>query len=157
MRALTSRILCKDAPALARAVAEKFHYLANNAVPGPFTVALSGGSTPKLLYETLSGEPFRKGIPWERVEFFFSDERAVPPQHTDSNYRMAWEALLSKVPSQAHRMEAEGGEARVYEQLLRTRVPARRSGIPGFDLLLLGVGPDGHTASLFPGTEALRA
>lgn len=148
-------IVCKDAAALAEACAEKFLYLAFNAVPGPLTVALSGGSTPKKLYELLAQPPYLEKVPWERVEFFFGDERAVPPDHKDSNYRMAHEALLSKVPSKAHRMEAESGNAAGYEQLVRERVPAGGKGVPRFDLVLLGIGADGHTASLFPGTQAL--
>ncbi|MBI3830510.1 MAG: 6-phosphogluconolactonase [Planctomycetes bacterium] len=149
-------IVCKDAAALAEAAAEKFLYLAGNAVPGPLTVALSGGSTPKKLYEILAQPRYAEKIPWERVEFFFGDERAVPPDHKDSNYRMAHEALLSKVPVKAHRMEAELSKAAEYEKVIRERVHIGSKGIPRFDLVLLGIGTDGHTASLFPGTAALN-
>jgi len=149
-------IICPDQSALAEALCEKFLYLAQNAVPGPLTVALSGGSTPKRFYERLAQVPYLEKIPWTRVEFFFGDERAVPPEHADSNYRMAHEALLQKVPSKVHRMEAEPGRAGEYEQLVRARVPAGNKGLPRFDLILLGIGTDGHTASLFPGTAALE-
>ncbi|MCW8132722.1 MAG: 6-phosphogluconolactonase [Planctomycetota bacterium] len=156
MKPLFPTIICTDPKALAEAVADKFLYLAFNAVPGPLTVALSGGSTPKRLYELLAQPPYFEKIPWERVEFFFGDERSVPPEHVDSNYRMAREALLDKVPSKVHRMAAESGRADEYEAVVRARVPGGSAGIPRFDLVLLGIGTDGHTASLFPGTDALQ-
>lgn len=120
---------------------------------GKFTVALSGGSTPKAIYETL---PFAKGVDWSKVFLFWSDERAVPPSHPDSNYRMAMESF-KKLPIPAHhifRMEAEGEnivqKAKDYEEKIHHNV-----GKHLFDLVMLGVGTDGHTASLFPGTKAL--
>ena len=117
----------------------------------PFTLALSGGSTPKRLYQAMAKSPL---FDWSQLELFFGDERAVPPDHADSNYRMAKEALLG-VPARLHRMEAERGDAEGYEQLLRSRLAAGSGGVPAFDLVLLGVGPDGHTASLFPGAPEL--
>ena len=144
-----------DAAALAQAAAVRFAALAARAERVPFTVALAGGSTPRALYERLATPPLAPRIPWDRLELFFGDERAVGPDHTDSNYRMAREALLAHVPVTAHPMAAERGDAEAYAALLATRVPARRDGQPALDLILLGMGEDGHTASLFPGTAAL--
>jgi len=149
-------IVSKDAADLARRVAERIQRLSEENGNGPRTIALSGGSTPKLLYETLADPPFRDSVRWNRLELFFGDERSVPPDHKDSNYRMANQALLSHVPVKAHRMHAETGEAAAYERLVRERIRANRDGIPVFDLILLGMGGDGHTASLFPGTKALE-
>ena len=140
--------------ALAQAAAERVAALSRSE-PEPVTIALSGGSTPKRLYEALAGAPLREHAAWERVELFFGDERAVPPGDPESNYGMADRALLSKVPSRAHRMAAERGEAAEYEATVRARVTKRRGALPRFDLVLLGLGEDGHTASLFPGTPAL--
>jgi 6-phosphogluconolactonase len=148
-------VISADAADVARRVAERFEGLAATAMSRKIAVALSGGSTPKRLYELLAEAPFRDRVNWRGVEFFFGDERAVPPDHPDSNYRMANEALLSKVPVTAHRMHAEADAAEAYERLLRERIAEQRGGIPLFDLILLGMGPDGHTASLFPGTQAL--
>jgi 6-phosphogluconolactonase len=123
-----------------------------------FSIALSGGSTPKILYELLAGEPYRSQIDWPRVEVYFVDERCVPPDHKDSNFRMANEALLSKVPlkpENVHRMrgEIDPEEAAIeYGRLLKQKVGD--SGAP--DVILLGMGEDGHTASLFPGTPAVN-
>jgi len=144
-----------DAEALAAAVAEEFCTLTERPVSAPFTVALAGGSTPKRLYELLAGEPYVTRVRWAAVEFFFGDERAVPPEHPDSNYGMARRALLDHVPSVAHRMVAEGDDVRGYARLLSERIAERRDGVPVLDLVLLGMGEDGHTASLFPGTAAL--
>lgn len=130
------------------------------------SVALAGGSTPALLYATLAKPPYRECVPWDRVNWFWADERAVPPEHHDSNYRMAMEAMLRPVGVNArliHRMVAEGGRdarppesaADEYVQTIQRLLPANASGVPVFDLILLGIGPDGHTASLFPGTAAL--
>ncbi len=120
---------------------------------GTCALALSGGHTPRPVYEALAAAPSAGAVDWGRVEVFFADERGVPPAHPDSNYRMAAEALLDRVPlvgTRVHRMAAERGDrdaaAREYERLL----PA------ALDLLLLGMGPDGHTASLFPLAPALR-
>lgn len=115
----------------------------------PRTVALSGGSTPAPVYSRLATLDF----PWEATHIFFGDERCVAPDHPDSNFRMAWEALLSKVPAVVHRMPAEDCDATAYErELAATFGP----GMPQFDLVFLGLGTDGHTASLFPGDAALN-
>jgi len=118
-------------------------------------IALAGGSTPRRLYETLASAKFRDRVPWERLELFFGDERSVAPDHPDSNFRMAREALEG-VEVTMHRMPAQDGDASGYEQLVRKRVGSGPAGIPAFDLILLGIGTDGHTASLFPGTAALE-
>ncbi len=129
-----------------------------------FRVALSGGSTPRRTYEMLAEAPFRDMVDWKRVHFFWGDERCVPPEHPDSNYRMALEALLSRVPAapaRIHRIEAERADAdtaaREYQrEIIRVFGGTEDAPTPVFDLILLGLGPDGHTASLFPGTAALR-
>lgn len=128
-----------------------------------FTLALTGGSTPRAMYATLGQEPLRSNVDWGRVHVFFGDERAVGPDHPDSNYRMASEAWLADSPipaAQIHRMAGEApdldGAARDYEAAIRRDVPAGEDGWPRFDLILLGMGGDGHTASLFPGTRALE-
>ena len=154
-----------DVEALSKAAAFEFVRWAGEAVAarGRFTVALSGGSTPKRLYELLAAAPSRSQIDWGRVEFFWGDERCVPPDHKDSNYRMAREAMLAHLPiphEHIHRMEAERSDreaaARDYEAVI-ARVFGVSSGgePPALDLLLMGMGPDGHTASLFPHTQAL--
>ena len=129
---------------------------------GKFTLALSGGSTPKALYNLLATNA-RTALPWDRIYFFWGDERHVPPTDPDSNYRMVNEAMLSKVPvapANVFRMEAENPDASAaaaaYEQTLRKFFQLDANGVPRFDLILLGMGPDGHTASLFPGTEGLK-
>ncbi len=144
-----------DGEALAAGVADAFVAAANAASTAPFTVALAGGSTPKRLYELLAAPPRRERVRWEDVEFFFGDERSVPPEHPDSNYGMAKRALLDHVPSEAHRMAAEKEDAAGYAHILADRIARRRDGCPVLDLVLLGMGDDGHTASLFPGTQAL--
>jgi len=154
-----------DVEALSKAAAAEFVRCAGETVAarGRFTVALSGGSTPKRLYQLLTTEPYRSQIDWGRVEIFWGDERCVPPDHKDSNYRMAREAMLTQLPIPAehiHRLEAERADreaaARDYEAVL-ARVFGVSSGgePPALDLILLGMGPDGHTASLFPHTQAL--
>ena len=118
---------------------------------------LAGGSTPKATYEILARD-YADRIDWSNVHVFFGDERTVPPDHEDSNYRMAREALLDHVPvGSVHRMQGElppGEAAEAYEQDLRNFFGAEE--VPRFDLILLGTGPDGHTASLFPETSALE-
>lgn len=153
--------------ALARAAAEEVTRVAVAAVRerGTATIALAGGSTPEALYRLLGDEPaFRARMPWAQTHFFFGDERHVPPGHKDSNYRMAAEALLNKVaaqcpPANIHRIPAEKPDAAEaaasYETGLRRHFAAEE-GVPQFDLVLLGMGPDGHAASLFPGTTGLR-
>lgn len=116
-------------------------------------VAVSGGSTPRELFRILA-DSYGREIQWERVHVYQVDERCVPPDHADSNWRMLEESLLAKVPAaHAYRMEAEKAEAApCYEALLQSRLGAA---LPALDLVLLGMGDDGHTASLFPGTQAL--
>ena len=137
---------------------------ANEAVKarGRFTIALSGGSTPKSLFNLLATNA-RNALPWDRMYFFWGDERHVPPTDPDSNYRMAEEVMLSKVPvppGNVFRMATENPDAaRVaedYEKTLRKFFQLAADGVPQFDFILLGMGPDGHTASLFPGTAALQ-
>lgn len=148
-----------DPAALASEAADRIVMAAAEAMDthGTFSIALSGGSTPRPAYELLAQEPRRSQLDWEKVALFFGDERCVPPDHAQSNYRMAHEALISRVPIPAGnvfrmRGELDPNEAAIeYGQTLKSRF-----GDAGLDLILLGLGPDGHTASLFPGTEALR-
>lgn len=128
---------------------------------GQATVALSGGSTPKKFFSYLAEPYYRERIPWTKVHFFWGDERCVPPDHADSNYKMAMDALLKKVqvPSvNIHRMPGEMEDpreaAKSYDRSMRLFFKTDRS-VPKFDLVLLGLGEDGHTASLFPKTVAL--
>jgi len=155
-----------DPAALARAGAEELARCAADAVRerGIFTVALAGGSTPRRLYALLADEdaPFRALVPWRRTHAFFGDERHVPPDHPDSNFRMASEALLSRVPvAGVHRILGELPDPRAaaaaYEADLRAFFGLPREGgpPPSLDLVLLGLGADGHTASIFPGSPAL--
>ena len=149
---------------LSGAAAEEVVHATNDAVAarGRFTIALSGGSTPKNLFNLLATNA-RNVLPWDRMFFFFGDERHVPPTDPESNYRMADESLLSKVPvppGNVFRIAAENPDAaaaaETYEKTLQKffgLVPAQ---FPVFDLILLGMGPDGHTASLFPGTAGLQ-
>jgi 6-phosphogluconolactonase len=136
---------------------------ANEAITthGRFTLALAGGSTPKKLYGLLASEPYRDQINWALTEIFWSDERCVAPDSEDSNYHLAHEALLSKVPisaSQIHRMPADAEDlaeaSLAYTQELQRVIGT--SGIPGIDLIQLGMGPEGHTASLFPHQASLH-
>lgn len=140
-----------DAEQVAARAAELFA-AASTRGAGTFRAALAGGSTPKATYRRLAG-PLRDRVDWSRVELYFGDERCVPPDHADSNYRMAREALLDHVPlppGHVHRMRGEDppeAAAAAYEALLP----------PCLDFVFLGMGADGHTASLFPGTSALGA
>jgi 6-phosphogluconolactonase len=148
-----------DGEAIARAVAEKFVELAKDAIAarGRFSVALAGGSTPKRTYEILATDEFRGQVDWPNVHAFFGDERCVPPDQADSNFRMATEALLKHVPARVYRMKGEGDAARhaaEYETELRGFFAGEAW--PRFDLVMFGMGDDGHTLSLFPGTTALR-
>jgi len=153
------RILPNAAEA-ARAAAEELAAAARDAIAnrGVFRVALSGGTTPKRLFDTLSTPRFRRRVDWGRTRVFFVDERCVTPSHERSNYRLAKEHLLDPLrvsPANVFRMEGEGEPRRAaagYEKLLREEFGGRT---PRFDLVLLGLGADGHTASLFPGTKAL--
>ena len=161
-----------DADELALKAARLFARLADQYCigSGRFTVALSGGSTPRKMLSILAEEPFLDTVPWGSIYFFWGDERAVPPSHPDSNYLMAHDALLSKVPVPSEnifRVPAELAEperaAKEYSETLvhffltggSGAATAPLSNVPRFDLVLLGMGPDGHTASLFPHTSAL--
>ena len=154
----------ESAGQVAQAAAGHFAATCNEALAGRgrFTVALSGGSTPKILYQLLADpiEPFRDQIAWEKIHFFWSDERHVPPDHPESNYRVANEAMLSRVPvvrDRVHRVLSENPNATEaaerYEQIL---TEVTKESLPRLDLILLGLGSDGHTASIFPGSEVLR-
>lgn len=127
-----------------------------------FSLALSGGSTPRGLFRLLATDPYRSQCPWSSCKIFWGDERCVPPDHSDSNFRMAKESLLDHVsidPRHVFRMEGEREPeeaARRYEQVLSQQVQRGENNLPRFDLMLLGMGPDAHTASLFPGTPALQ-
>ncbi|HEU5337396.1 MAG TPA: 6-phosphogluconolactonase [Terriglobales bacterium] len=152
-----------DGAELSRAGAAEFEEAARSAVQarGRFTVSLSGGSTPRGLYSQLARDGNK--LPWEKIYFFWGDERHVPPDDKDSNYRMVRETLLSQAsipPDHVFRMHAEDTDAaRVaeeYQQTLQQFFGLNAGELPRFDLVLLGLGPDGHTASLFPGSEALH-
>ncbi|HEX5974424.1 MAG TPA: 6-phosphogluconolactonase, partial [Rubrobacteraceae bacterium] len=144
---------------LAQAAAREFAARAAEAIGerGRFAVVLAGGSTPRATYEILARD-YADKIDWKDVHVFFGDERSVPPDHTDSNYKMARESLLDHVPiGSVHRMQGElppDEAAEAYERELRDFFGP--DDIPRFDLILLGTGPDGHTASLFPETSALE-
>jgi 6-phosphogluconolactonase len=148
-----------DAEALATEGARRVVAVAReaSAEKGECSLVLTGGSTPRRLYELLATDPFRSEMPWEAIDWFWGDERCVPPDDPRSNFRLAREALLARVPvdrERVHRMEGETPRDRAamaYEGVIRSIVPDG-----GFDLVLLGVGEDGHTASLFPGHPALR-
>ena len=156
-----------DAGALARRAAQYFVEMADEAVDarGRARIAISGGSTPKAAFELLGdpGEPWRGRMQWDKLELYWVDERCVPPDAQDSNYRMTREALLDISPlrpDQIHRMEGEldpEEAAARYEAELRNSFKLEGAELPRFDLVALGMGPDGHTASLFPHTGALLA
>jgi 6-phosphogluconolactonase len=139
--------------------ADHFISVANEAVDqhGFFAVALSGGSTPKALFERLCHPPYESQLPWKKIHLFWSDERAVPPSDPESNYHMAMEAGFNKMPipsSQIHRMIAENEiqkNAEEYEKTIKDVLKDKP-----FELVMLGMGDDGHTASLFPNTEGLN-
>jgi 6-phosphogluconolactonase len=154
-----------DAPALAQAAARLIVETAVEAVAarGRFLVALAGGATPRETYSQLAKPPLRDVMPWARTWVFFGDERAVPPEDPESNYRMAQQALLSLVPlpfAQVFRMRGEAedqeGAATQYAEAMRRVFGTKRGELPRFDMVLLGVGVDGHTASLFPYSAALK-
>ena len=155
-----------DASAIAARAAEELLRVAADAlrVSGRFTIALAGGSTPKVLYNLLVSDPrLRNSVPWDKMLVFFGDERHVGPGHPDSNYKMAWDSMLSKAPlatEQIFRIKGEYEDtekaAREYEGEIRKRFELKAAEFPRFDLILAGMGNEGHTLSLFPGTKALH-
>jgi 6-phosphogluconolactonase len=159
-------LIFPDGGTLTRRAAQEFVNSAIQAVAqkGSFTVALAGGSTPKALYSQLADEPeLRSQIPWDKLHFFFGDERHVAPDSAESNFRMANETLFSKglvKPEQITRIKGEYADtekaALEYEQALRAYFKLKDGEYPRFDLVLLGMGDEGHTLSLFPGTKALH-
>jgi len=160
------RILA-DGAAIAKRAALKFVQAAAAAVreKGTFNVALAGGSTPKALYSLLVNDPtLRSQVPWDKIHLFFGDERHVAPDHPDSNFRMATEAMISKSPLKPEQVMRIKGEypdadqaALEYEKALREHFNLKDAEYPRFDLVLAGMGNEGHTLSLFPGTKALHA
>jgi 6-phosphogluconolactonase len=160
------RILA-DGAAIAKRAAQEFVQAAAAAVQGKnaFHVALAGGSTPKALYSLLVSDPvLRSHVPWDKMHVFFGDERHVGPGHPDNNFRMASEAMLSKAPLKANQIMRIKGEyldaeqaAGEYEEALVSYFKLKAGEFPRFDLLLAGMGNEGHTLSLFPGTKALHA
>jgi 6-phosphogluconolactonase len=171
--AFTDMHIVPDADALAAEAASMFKDTARQALldRGVFRVALSGGSTPRALYRLLArqegtpgaGDRSGEQIDWSRVELFFGDERHVPPDHVESNYRMVRESLLDHVPvseGNVYRIHTEWEDAdraaADYEKTLRNVFGTGSRGLPRFDLVLFGMGPDGHTASLFPHTSVLH-
>jgi len=160
------RILA-DGAAIAKRAAREFVQAAASAVreKNAFNVALAGGSTPKALYSLLVNDPaLRSQIPWDKIHLFFGDERHVAPDHPDSNFRMATEAMISKSPLKPEQVTRIKGEypgtqqaALEYEEALREYFKLKAGEYPRFDLVLVGMGNEGHTLSLFPGTKALHA
>lgn len=155
-------IFCRDAKELSLKGAQFFQDCAARSIneKGSFIVALAGGSTPKALYYLLSKDDFKERINWNSIHFYFGDERAVSPNDMESNFRMASQMLFNKISlpqSNIHRIKGELGKdaAPLYSDELIKTIKNKKGGIPLFDLIILGVGSDGHTASLFPGTESL--
>jgi 6-phosphogluconolactonase len=158
--------IAPDAQALARLAAEHFIEQAEQAIAarGAARIAVSGGSTPKATFQVLAdpGRPWRARMSWSKLDLWWVDERCVPPDHPDSNYRMTREAMLDHVPlapTQIHRIEGElepEAAAAHYESELRNCFRLEGAELPRFDVVQLGMGPDGHTASLFPHTQALH-
>jgi 6-phosphogluconolactonase len=157
-------IVVPDEHALAERVAR--HTLETGkaalAARGRFELALAGGSTPKAAYALLAQTPLRDELDWSKVRFFFGDERCVPPADEQSNYRMARLALLEPLGIASNAIFRMRGEdkpqaaARAYAEVLRRELEFDDEDVPRFDLVMLGMGPDGHTASLFPGTDPLE-
>ncbi len=150
---------------LAAEAADLFIWLGNQVIQtgGRFRVALSGGSTPKALHSALAAPSLARQLDWTQVEFFFGDERCVPPDHPESNFGMADETLFRPLAIKQDRIFRMNGEAedrnqaaREYEAVLHRRFGTKPPAWPRFDLILLGLGEDGHTASLFPGTDVLN-
>ena len=148
-----------------KAVADDFMKRANDSVDGKgvFNVALSGGNTPKKLYDLLTQEPYKRGVPWDKIQFFFGDERYVPANELDNNYFMAHVHLFTKVgvPAQnVYMIPTEYVNPKVaaedYAATLRTLLHVKGKGIPKFDLIYLGLGTNAHTASLMPHTDVVK-
>lgn len=162
---MTAFTVLPDPAAVAEAAADRLVTAAQAAIDerGVFQVALSGGSTPKRVYPLLLEPRRRDAVDWSGVEFFWGDERSVPPDHPESNFGVAYQMLIAQLPNvrpeRVHRMPAEApdmdGAALSYESELRLAFGSRGNEPPAFDLIWLGMGPDGHTASLFPDTDAL--
>lgn len=162
---MTRFTVLPDPEAVAVATADRFVATAATAIEerGIFRVALSGGGTPKQVYPLLLEPARRDAVDWSRVEFFWGDERAVPPDDPESNFGVAYGMLITKLPNvrpdRIHRMQAEAPDldaaALAYESELRLAFAARGDEPPAFDLIWLGMGPDGHCASLFPGSAGL--
>jgi 6-phosphogluconolactonase len=160
-------VLLPDAAAVTRRAGDEFLKAVNEAIAlkDSFTVALAGGSTPKALYTMLSEDPaYSSKIPWAKLHFFFGDERHAPPDNAESNFHMANQTLFSRgmiKQEQITRIKGEYADtekaALEYEQALRTYFKLKDGEFPRFDLVLLGMGEEGHTLSLFPGTKALHA
>jgi 6-phosphogluconolactonase len=156
-------VILDDAPALYAHAAEEIAHFAGEAVctHGEFTLCLSGGTTPAATYELL-GSKFHFSIDWKEIQFFWGDERCVPPEDAASNYAMTVRTLLSKLtlkPTQVHRIHGEmspDDAARAYEDELRSHFGVEAGEFPRFDVVLLGLGDNSHTASLFPGTAAIH-
>lgn len=152
-----------DLEAISQEAARRWLAAAQKAVAerGKFSIALSGGNTPRRLYQLMASSPYKEQAPWAQTHVFWADERRVPPSDSESNYRMACEALLNHVPvppGQVYRMMGEGlvsASTRDYETKLNRYFELGPRDWPRLDLVLLGLGPDGHTASIFPGTRAV--
>ncbi|HSF06596.1 MAG TPA: 6-phosphogluconolactonase [Methylomirabilota bacterium] len=158
-------VVLADAAALADRAAQSIVEIAAEAVAtrGRVMLALAGGDTPRRTYARLAASPQREAMPWASTFVFFGDERCVPLDHADSNFRMARETLLDKVPlppGQVFAMPSDAADpeagAVAYARVLAEAFKLRRGEIPRFDLVLLGMGLDGHTASLFPGSPVLK-
>lgn len=156
-----SVVVASDLDALSREAAELFIRLsqASIAAHGRFTAALSGGSTPRMFYTLLGADNYRRAVEWDKVHLFWADERIVPPDHPKSSFKLAFETFISSVSLSAeniHRIRGEkDAETAAREYVKDIRDLFGTEGMPAFDLVILGVGEDGHTASLFPGSSAL--
>jgi len=158
-------VVCADRDALNLEAANRFVELAEAAIAerGRFMIALSGGSTPKALFELLASDVWKDRVDWGRVHLFWGDERGVPKDHPESNFGMTHRALIAHVDipeENVHRVKTESGTpdevAAAYADELRAAFGLEAGGVPRFDLIHLGLGDDGHTASMFPGTTAMH-
>ncbi len=161
---MSNRKIYEDLEQLSKAAAKSIAKLINtaNEMGRPFNIALSGGSTPKCLYQHLAQSPLTETINWSGVKLFFGDERAVPPDNKQSNYLMVKESLFDRIPipsENIYRIQAELSDhqksAELYQQTIIETLPKNEEDVPVFDLILLGIGSDGHIASLFPNTPVL--